>query len=96
MFKIIKTTKSCVKVNKEINEAINVLTWPRSSLTVSRHVVSWELLEVSSFKPLMVSEHRPHGAGPRLFEHLLDGRGRREGQTQTRSDPDRFNQRSEC
>lgn len=42
------------------------------SLTVSRHVVPRELLEVGGFKPLLVPVHRPHHAGPRLLEHLLD------------------------
>ena len=42
-----------------------------SSLTVSGDVVSWELLEVDGFKPLLVSKHRPHHTGPRLFEHLF-------------------------
>lgn len=41
-----------------------------STLTVSRHVVSRELLEVGGFKALMVPVHRPHHAGPRLLEHL--------------------------
>lgn len=41
-------------------------------LTVSCDVVSWKLLEVGAFKPLVASVNGAHHAGPRLLEHLCE------------------------
>lgn len=49
----------------------------QNSLTISRHVVSGELLEVGGLKPFVVSIHRPHHAGPWLFENLVGGKSQK-------------------
>lgn len=59
-----------IRVHKIIKQKSEV----QNSLTISRHVVSGELLEVGGLEPLVVSIDCPHHAGPWLFENLVEGR----------------------
>lgn len=52
-----------------IGTLLYIVTVDASSLTVSRAVVSWELVKVSRLEPVVVVVDGPHHAGPRLLEH---------------------------